>query len=160
MTLSSRYYCFSFLLSLLYFPLTFTFLELHVPVGNWSYISWLTWQVNLFIFLKILFIHSWETDRQIERGRDTAEGEAGSPQGAWHGTPSLVSRITPLAEGGTKPLSHLGCLRGKFKKNLSLCFRVEEVTAFLNLYLYLAKESHSPIIFLTTIFLSMGHMQK
>ena len=30
-------------------------------------------------------------------------------QGARPGTPSLVSRITPWAEGGVKPLSHPGC---------------------------------------------------
>ena len=38
-----------------------------------------------------------------------AEREAGSMQGARPGTPSWVSRITPWAEGGAKPLSHLGC---------------------------------------------------
>ena len=38
-----------------------------------------------------------------------AEGEAGSMQGARRGTRSRVSRITPWAEGGAKPLSHRGC---------------------------------------------------
>ena len=38
-----------------------------------------------------------------------AEGEAGSMQGAGCGTGSQVSRITPWAEGSTKPLSHSGC---------------------------------------------------
>ncbi|CAD7679420.1 unnamed protein product [Nyctereutes procyonoides] len=37
-----------------------------------------------------------------------AEGEAGSMQGARWGTRSLVSRTTPWAEGGAKPLSHMG----------------------------------------------------
>ena len=44
--------------------------------------------------------------------RDTeteAEGEAGSMQGARHGTRSQVSRITPQAKGGAKPLRHPGC---------------------------------------------------
>ena len=36
-------------------------------------------------------------------------GEAGSMQGARHGTRSRVSRITPWAEGGAKLLSHPGC---------------------------------------------------
>ena len=45
-----------------------------------------------------------------EREAETqAEGEAGSMQGAKRGTLSRVSRITPGAEGGAKPLSHLGC---------------------------------------------------
>ena len=45
-----------------------------------------------------------------ERKAETqAEGEAGSMPGAQHGTQFQVSRIRPWAEGGTKPLSHLGC---------------------------------------------------
>ena len=37
--------------------------------------------------------------RDTERGRDIAEGEAGSQQGAWYGTRSRASRITPWAKG-------------------------------------------------------------
>ena len=51
--------------------------------------------------------------RDTEREREAesqAEGEAGSTQGAQHRTRSWVSRITPWAEGSTKPLSHPGCL--------------------------------------------------
>ena len=49
-------------------------------------------------------------DTESEREAETqAEGEAGSIQGARHGTPSQVSRIPPWAEGGAKPLSHWGC---------------------------------------------------
>ena len=45
-------------------------------------------------------------DPEGEKKAETqAEGEAGSMQGARRGTPSRVSRITPWAEGGTKPLS-------------------------------------------------------
>ena len=48
--------------------------------------------------------------RDTQRGAETqAGGERGSMQGARHGTGSWVSRITPWAEGGTKPLSHEGC---------------------------------------------------
>ena len=43
-----------------------------------------------------------EAETQAERG-------AGSMQGARGGTRSPDSRITPWAEGGAKPLSHLGC---------------------------------------------------
>ena len=51
------------------------------------------------------------THREREREAETqAEGEAGSMQGARCGTGSLVSRITPWAEGGAKPLCHPGCL--------------------------------------------------
>ena len=46
--------------------------------------------------------------RDTERDRE-AEGEAGSMQGAGRGTPSRVSRITPWAAGGAKPLSHWSC---------------------------------------------------
>ena len=57
-----------------------------------------------FFFFKIyLFINS-------EREAETqAEGEAGSMQGARHGTRSWVSRITPWAAGGAKLLRHRGC---------------------------------------------------
>ncbi|CAK7306224.1 hypothetical protein VULLAG_LOCUS12398 [Vulpes lagopus] len=37
--------------------------------------------------------------RNTERGRDQAEGEAGSMQGARRGTQSRASRVTPWAEG-------------------------------------------------------------
>ena len=48
--------------------------------------------------------------RDREREAETqAEGEAGSMQGAGRGTQSQVSRITPWAEGGAKPLCHRGC---------------------------------------------------
>ena len=63
---------------------------------------------NILFFLKILFIYSWETHTQRERERE-AEGEAGFMQGSQCGTRSWVSRVTPWAEGGAKPLSHLGC---------------------------------------------------
>ena len=43
-----------------------------------------------------------------------AEGEAGSMQGARRGTRFRVSRITPWAEGGTKPLNPPGCPRLAF----------------------------------------------
>lgn len=53
-------------------------------------------------------------DRERERERTQeaeteAQGEAGSMQGAWHGTQSQVSRIRAWAEDSTKPLSHPGC---------------------------------------------------
>ena len=55
-------------------------------------------------------------DTQRDREADTqAEGEAGSMQGARHGTPSPVSRITLQAEGSVKPLSHLGCPKIHFE---------------------------------------------
>ena len=65
--------------------------------------------VKTDFFLRFyLFIH--ERHREREREADTqVEGEADSMQGARHGTRSQVSRITPWAEGGTKPLSHQGC---------------------------------------------------
>ena len=48
--------------------------------------------------------------RDTEREAETqAEREAGPMQGARCGTRSRVSRLTPWAEGDTKPLSHPGC---------------------------------------------------
>ena len=44
------------------------------------------------------------TEREREREAETqAEGDAGSVQGAWCGTRSQVSGITPRAGGGAKP---------------------------------------------------------
>ena len=63
--------------------------------------------LDFYLFFLRFYLFMGDTDR--ERGRDTAEGEAGSMQGARRGTRSRVSRITPRAEGGAKPLSHLGC---------------------------------------------------
>ena len=61
-----------------------------------------------FFFLRFyLFIHEREREREAET---QTEGEAGSMQGTRCGTRSWLSRITPWAEGSTKPLSHLGCL--------------------------------------------------
>ena len=63
-------------------------------------------------FLKILFVYSWEIQR--ERGRDTGRGrgrerEAGSMQGAWCGTRSRVSGIMPWAEGRRQTPEPPGC---------------------------------------------------
>ena len=61
---------------------------------------------SLFFFFKDLFIYSF---RENEREAETqAEGEAGSMQEARCGTRSRVSRITPRAAGGAKPLRHQG----------------------------------------------------
>ena len=49
-------------------------------------------------------------DTEREREAETqAEGEAGSMQEAQRGTRSWVSRFTPWAAGGAKPLRHWGC---------------------------------------------------
>ena len=62
-----------------------------------------------FFFLnKILFIYSWETQRERE-AETQSEGEARSTQGAQRGTRSRVSRIRPWAESSAKPRSHPGC---------------------------------------------------
>ena len=60
----------------------------------------------IYLFLKrfCLFIHERQREAETQ-----SEEEAGSVQGAQRGIRSLVSRITPLAEGGAKPLSHPGC---------------------------------------------------
>ena len=55
------------------------------------------------VFLKILFIYSWDILRERE-AETQAEGEAGSSQGARHGTPG--SR--PGQKADAQPLSHPG----------------------------------------------------
>ena len=70
--------------------------------------------------------------RDIERETDTqAEGEAVSMQGARCGTWSWVSRITPWAEGGAKPLSHPGCPTISFKNKTKIQrgYNLHKVTA-------------------------------
>ena len=52
-----------------------------------------------------LFMRDTHRERQKE-AETQAECEAGPMQGARHGTQPQVSRITPWAEGGAKPLSH------------------------------------------------------
>ena len=67
-------------------------------------------KVCLFVLRFYLFIHGRQREREREREVETqAEGEPDSMQGARRGTPSQVSRITPQAEGGAKPLGHRGC---------------------------------------------------
>ena len=61
----------------------------------------------IYLFERLyLFIHERYRRREAET---KAEGEAGSVQGARCETPSRVSRITPEAAGGAKPLHHQGC---------------------------------------------------
>ena len=66
-----------------------------------------------FFFNFYLFVIVTHRERENE-AETQAEGEAGSMQGARCGTRSRVSRITLKAEGGAKPLSHLGCLEALF----------------------------------------------
>ena len=83
-----------------------------------SYLSWFLAKssfflesfffIFFFLFFKILCIYSWKTER--ERSRDIGRGEAGSTQGAQHGTQSQDPRITSWAEGRhstTEPPGHV-----------------------------------------------------
>ena len=72
---------------------------------------------TIFFFFKILFIHERHTQKKAET---QAEGDAGSMQGARRGTQPRDSRITPWAEGGAKPMSHLGCPDTGFRMQLFL----------------------------------------
>ena len=82
----------------------------------------------LFIFFfKILFI---QREREAE---SQAEGEAGPMQGARCGTRSWVSRITPRAAGGAKPLRHWGCPHFVF---FNLIFFVSIFFFLLALWIY------------------------
>ena len=91
-----------------------------------------------FFPFPFLFIHETHTHTHThthtEREREAetqAEGEAGSMQGARRGTQSWVSRITPWAEGGTKPLSHPGCPLHPFSVSVSLKKRKKSPLTFL-----------------------------
>ena len=86
---------------------SFLFFLCGTPRTPWL-LSFCSFLLFLFFF-KILLIYSWETCTEREREAETrAEGEAGPMQGAWCGTWSRDSRITPWAEGSAKPMSHLG----------------------------------------------------
>ena len=66
------------------------------------------WVKHFFFFKDFIYLFMRDTQREAET---KAEGEAGSMQGAQCGTWSWVSRITPWAAGGAKPLRHRGCPR-------------------------------------------------
>ena len=65
-----------------------------------------SWVEDFLFKKKRFYLFIQETEREAET---QAEGEAGSMQGARRGTRSRVSRITPWAAGGAKPLRHQGC---------------------------------------------------
>ena len=89
------------------------FATFFLPVYGLSFhflkVSFKVCKLFFFFYLKILFIHERHRDRERQRHRQ--RGETGPMQGAQHGTLSRVSRVTPWAEGGAKPLSHQGCPR-------------------------------------------------
>ena len=62
--------------------------------------------VSFFFFFLRLLIYLFMRPR--ERGRDTAEGEAGSMQGARRGTRSRDPRVMPSAKAEASPLSPPG----------------------------------------------------
>ena len=68
------------------------------------------------------------------------EREAGSMQGAWHGTQSQVSRIRPWAKGGAKLLSHPGCPLNSNLPEFSWILNIQCVDSHLNFQ----KENEEP----------------
>ena len=72
--------------------------------------------------------------RERERGRDEAEGKAGSMQGVQCGTPFRASRITLWAEGRAKPLSHLGC-PAPFLNRKNVVFSMNGAETFVCLFM-------------------------
>ena len=76
-----------------------------------------------------LFIHERDTERR--EAETQAEGEAGATQGVQLRTRSQVSRIRPWAEGGAKPLSHLGCPIRLFRNKNSRAVRTIQTAGLL-----------------------------
>ena len=74
--------------------------------------------MELALFFIKDFIYLFMRENREREAETQAEGEVGSMQGTQHGTGSLASRITPWAEGGVKPLSHLGCPGGWYFVNI------------------------------------------
>ena len=65
---------------------------------------------KMLFFFKILFIYSWETQREAET---QAEEEAGSMQGAWCGTWSQDPGVTPWA-GGRRSTAEPPCQASQY----------------------------------------------
>ena len=77
-----------------------------------------------------------ERERERERQRHRQREKQAPCRDPGVGTWSRVSRIRPWAEGGTKPLSHLGCPKTWFLHALSAGIFTEGlVTSDLNLYI-------------------------
>ena len=72
-------------------------------------VQWICYFCSSFFLRFYLFIHENTQRGEKERGRDTGRGRSRIQQGAWCGTLSWVSRITPWAAGSAKPLRHRGC---------------------------------------------------
>ena len=77
-----------------------------------------------------------DTKREAET---SAEGDAGSMQGACRGTPSKVSRIMHWAEGGTKPLTTRAVPQISFKWKL-LCMEDKDESKKLCRYVKQSRE--------------------
>ena len=102
------------------------FLDSYVPSGKGALDG--SEKSGLFIFKRF---HFYLFTRDTQRGAQTqAEGEAGSLQGARPGTRSQVSRTTPWAEGGAKPLSHAGCPRNLAYGDTALLGCISESCSF------------------------------
>ena len=104
-----------------------------------------------FLFFSF-FLRFYLFMRDRERGAETqAEGEAGSMQGAQHGTRSQVSRIRPWAEGSAKPLSHPGCPGARFFSCLSSPPRSSSHSKSPQIFPYISC-SHSDLILTSCVF--------
>ena len=75
--------------------------QLCTELSIWMQLNIHSSQVHMEISFFKDFIYLFMRDTERDRGRDKAEGEAGYMQGAWRGTQSQVSRITPWAKGET-----------------------------------------------------------
>ena len=86
----------------------------HLVYFQEALVSWYV-SIQNYNFFKD-FIYLFMREREREREAETqAEGEAGSMQGTGCGT-RRVSRTTPWAAGGAKPLSHPGCPKAAILK--------------------------------------------
>ena len=98
-------------LSVIYYQFLIQFLKILSLFMSIFYLLMLFFYRNAY-FLKDFIIYLFMRDRERETGRDIGRGRsrhhAGEPDMGSLGSLG-VSRITPWAEGGAKPLSHPGC---------------------------------------------------
>ena len=110
-------------------------------------------EILFFFFksLKILFIYSWETQREAET---QAEGEAGSLWGAPCGTRSQTPGSWPELKADTQPRSHPGAWDSYLTHNLNKREREREILCASYTNRWLSPDKVLKIVWTITEFLN------